>query len=172
MKRFLMIATIAAVGLTLLAAAQTRAAGPSGQGSGYPTRGFSGHHGMYGHRFKASERFDYRRYGFRSLSWRHYRWSSYYHGYCYWAPRYGWCFYEPTYSCYLPVSYFSEVYPEAATAVAPVVSPAPSVVQQTTVVATPPAPVADLPAPPPTPAVVPAPAPVAVQKTKVGPGVP
>ncbi len=105
-------------------------------------------------------------------------WSSRYNSYCYWAPNYGWCFYEPSYSCYLPVSYYPEVYPQASLAAAPVspsiplVSPSPSVVQQTSVVVAGSAlPAADLPAPP---LVAPpiAPAPTAVQQTKVGPGLP
>jgi hypothetical protein len=65
------------------------------------------------------------------------------------------------------------VYPEAFPTVAPVVSPTPSVVQQTTVVnvpGTPPAPTVDVPTAPPAPVAVPAP--TAVQKTKVGAGVP
>jgi hypothetical protein len=32
----------------------------------------SGHHGEHGHTFRANERFDYRRHGFKSLSWTRY----------------------------------------------------------------------------------------------------
>ena len=88
----------------------------------------SGRRGESEHSFKANERFDYRKHGYQSLSWSRSRWSSSYHCYCYYAPSYGWCFYEPTYSCYLPVSYYPEVYPQAA----PTVSTTPSVIQQQT----------------------------------------
>lgn len=176
MNRLLFTTTFAALGLTLIAAAQTQAAGP---GSGHPSAGpsrhstMNGRHGEFNHSFRANGRFDYGRHGFRSLSWSKYGWSSRYHTYCYWAPSYGWCFYEPTYSCYLPVSYYPEVYPQAsfATAPGPVLTTAPSVVQQTSVVLGGPAvaPV-DVPGPIVAPPVTPAPG--VVQQTKVGPGVP
>jgi hypothetical protein len=165
-KRFLLTVTVATVGLTILAASQTQAAGPSGSAFGHMRS-------MSGHSFKPNHRFDYRRYGYRHFSWSRYHWSNYYRRYCYWAPSYGWCFYEPSYSCYLPLSCFSQVYPEAATAVAPAISTSPSVVQQTTVVTVPPVPAAPAVSEPPPPPVPPmAPAPAAVQQTKVGSGLP
>ena len=194
MNRFLMTVAVAAVGLTTLAAAQTRAEGRSGRGSDHSFGGESRHESMGGRQFRASRRFDYGRHGYRSLSWTHSYWSSYYGCYCYWAPSYGWCFYEPSYSCYLPVSYYFEVYPEVVSAGPAPVIPAPTTIQQTTVVVAPPAsggrarpaagvsrpdggpadqrgdgvgPPADL---PPAPPVVSAP--TAVQKTKVGAGGP
>jgi hypothetical protein len=160
MNRFFAKAALATVALTLLGVAQTWAAGPRGQSSSHHGS-ISGSHGDR-HSFRASTRFDYRSHGFRSLSWSHYRWSNYYHCYCYYTPKFGWCFYEPTYSYYVPISYFSEVYPQSA----PVVSPTPSVIQQTTVVTVPPTAAPELPTPPSTP-VVPT-APTAVQKTQVG----
>lgn len=183
MKRSLFTTTFAALGLTLIAAAQTQAAGPPGHGSGHRSAStihhstMNGRHGEFNHSFRANGRFDYGRHGFRSLSWTKYGWSNRYRTYCYWAPSYGWCFYEPSYSCYLPVSYYPEVYPQASFGVAPAVSPAPvlttapSVVQQTSVVLAGPA------VPPvegPGPVVAPpiGPAPGVVQQTKVGPGVP
>ncbi len=196
MKSFLMTASVAALGLALLAVTPTGAAGQPGRpsGSGLSHRGpLGGRHGEFGHRFKANGRFAYGRHGFRSLHWTRYRWDSFYHRYFYWAPSYGWCFYEPTYGYYLPVSYFPEVYPEAAPTLATAISPTPSVIQQTTVVAEPSLPPAPpvVPAPttvqqtkvvvptapavaepslPPAPPVVPAP--TAVQQTKVGASVP
>ncbi len=183
MNRLLLSTTIAALGLTLFVTTQIQANGPQGNGSGHPTAGsnhqgtMSGRRGEFGHSFKANERFDYRRHGFRSLSWTRYGWSDRYHNYLYWAPGYGWCFYEPTYTSYLPITYYPEVYPEARFTAAPeaipgpVVSAAPSVIQQTTVaLAAPVAPAVDLPTPPLAPQV--ASAPIAVQKTKVGAGVP
>jgi hypothetical protein len=182
MNRSLMT-TVAALGLTMFAAAQTQAAGSPGKGSGHPSGSSSQHgtmsnrHGEFNHSFKANGRFDYGRHGFKSLSWTRSGWSDRYHSYCYWAPRYGWCFYEPTYSCYLPVSCYSEVYPQASLSVAPevrstpLVSTVPSVVQQTSVVlAAPAAPAVDLPGPLAAPPVGPGPG--VVQQTKVGPGVP
>jgi hypothetical protein len=130
----------------------------------------SGHRGESGYHFKASERFNYGKHGFKAFSWTHRRWSSQYHCYCYWAPSFGWCFFEPIHACYVPLTYFREVYPETVTTVAPVVAPTPSVIQQTTVVTAPPAPVREVPPPAPAPAVVPAP--TAVQKTNVGAGGP
>jgi hypothetical protein len=174
MKRFLMTAMVAALGLSVLNVTSTWAAGQTREGTGKTTTGpshfgaTSGHRGEFSHSFRASERFNYGRYGFKGLSWSHYCWSSYYRCYFYWAPSYGWCFYEPSHACYLPFSYYREVYPETA----PVVTTTPSVVQQTTVVTVPPAPAVDLPSPPPPPPAPVAPAPVAVQKTKVGAGVP
>ncbi|HEV8060345.1 MAG TPA: hypothetical protein VGP68_10755 [Gemmataceae bacterium] len=183
MNRVLLATTIAALGLTLLATAQIQANGPQGNGSGHPTVGsnhqgaMSGRRGEAGRSFKANERFDYRRHGFRSLSWTRYGWSDRYHHYLYWEPRYGWCFYEPTYTSYLPIAYYPEVYPQSTLTAAPevipgpVVSTVPSVIQQTTVaLAAPVAPAVDLPTPPLAPRVPPAPG--AVQQTKVGAGVP
>jgi hypothetical protein len=181
MKRFLFTTTFAALGVTLIAA-QSQAAGNPGSGSGRSSGGFShtlsGRSGEFNHSFRASRHFDYGRFGYKSLHWTRYGWSSRYNSYCYWAPRYGWCFYEPTYSCYLPISYFPEVYPQAGfttTPVAstlPVVSPSSSVVQQTSVVVGGPAvATADVPAPPLAAPTI-TPAPTAVQQTKVGPGIP
>ncbi len=176
MKRFLLSAAVAAVGLALLTVTQAGAAGPSSKGSGRPSGGFShtgsmrGFHGGFNHGFKPNGRFGYGRHGFRSLSWTHYRWNSYYHRYFYWAPSYGWCFYEPTYGYYLPLSFYREVYPEAVTPEIAPLSPAPSVVQQTTVVNTP-APVVGPAAPPVAEPPLP-PAPAAVQQTHVGHGGP
>ena len=183
MNRSLFTTTLAALGLTFFAATQTLAAAPPGGRSGHrsSTSGhhgtMSGRHGEFRHSYRANGRFDYGRHGFKSLSWTRYGWSNRYHNYLYWAPSYGWCFYEPTYSRYLPVSYYSEVYPQASLAVAPEVSPAPlltptpSVVQQTSVVlAAPAVPAVDVPGPVVAPPI--APAPGVVQQTKVGPGVP
>jgi hypothetical protein len=116
--------------------------------------------------YKPSEKFGYGKHGHKTYSWSHSHWSEYYHRYCYYAPSYGWCFYEPTYSCYVPVSHFFEVYPEAAPSYGTPVSPAPTVTQQTTVV-TAPAATAAAPVEPP-PAIPLVPAPAAVQNTKVG----
>jgi hypothetical protein len=183
MTRFLLSAAVAAVGLALLAAPETRADQPPGHGRGYSTGRHYRGHGHYhyrasyrGHGFRASHRFHYHRYGYRSLRWTRSFWSSQYRCYCYWAPQYRcWFFYEPTYSYYVPVTYYREVYAEAPPVTAPVF-PSPSVVQQTTVVVPPSAPVAE-PVPPgpvagPGPVAPVAPAPVAVQKTRVGPGAP
>lgn len=181
MRRSLFATAFAALGLVLVAT-QTQAAVPTGRGpshrSGSFSHAISGHHGQFSHSFRANGRFDYGRYGYRSLHWTRYGWSSRYNNYCYWAPNYGWCFYEPTYSCYLPISYYRQVYPEASFSTAavpapvPVVTPSPSVVQQTSVVVGGPAiPTADVPAPPLLPPPV-TPAPTAVQQTKVGPGLP
>jgi hypothetical protein len=165
MKKFLLNVTVIAVGLTLLSVVPIWAAEPSRHDSG---RGgsMSGSHREFDHSYRPSERFDYRQHGFRSFSYTHYGWSDHYRCYCYYSPSYGWCFYVPTYSYYLPISYYSQVYPQSV----PVVKEAPSVIQQTTVVATPSAPVPGLPTPPPVPPV--APGPTAVQKTNVGPGAP
>ena len=148
MNRFLMTVAVAVVGLTTLAAAQTRAEGHSGRGSGHSSSDESRHESMSGRQFHASRRFDYDKHGYRSLSWTHSYWSSYYGRYCYWAPSYGWCFYEPSYSCYLPVSCYSEVYPEAVAAGPAPAIPSPTTIQQTTVVVAPSAPT-DVPVPPP-----------------------
>jgi hypothetical protein len=110
---------VAAVSLALLAVPQTRAdhrhgGGSMSQGRMGPSRGEyrpgTGHHFDYwfpsrpSHGFKAGNRFGYEKYGFRSLSWNHYRWSSDYRCYLYWAPSYrGWFFYEPTFAYYVPV---------------------------------------------------------------------
>lgn len=192
MNRFLMTVAVAVVGLTTLAVAQTRAEGRTGRGSGHSSIGASHHESMSGRHYRASRRFDYGKYGHRSFSWSHSYFSSYYGCYCYWAPSYGWCFYEPSYSCYLPVSCYYDVYPEAVSAGPAPVIPAPTTIQQTTVVVAPSTPV-DAPLPPPVPVpttvqqtkVVVAsppgdlppgppvvPAPIAVQKTKVGAGGP
>jgi hypothetical protein len=163
MKRFFLTTTVATVGLALCLVAQTRAGSHPGNGSGHPsgsanhTSSMSDRHGEHGHTFRANERFDYRRHGFKSLSWTRYGWSNFYRCYCYWAPRYGWCFYEPSYASYLPVSFYHDVYPEAAPIVSPVVSSTPAVIQQTTVVTAPPVPAADVPPPPPAPPITPAP---------------
>jgi hypothetical protein len=162
MKRFFMTAIVAAVGLSMLSATSTWAAGTRHSGS------MSGHRGEFGHHFRANGQFNYGRYGFRSLAWTRYGWSNYYHCNCYWAPSYGWCFYEPSYACYLPISYYRQVYPQTFATAAPVVTTTPSVIQQTTVVTVPPAPVGGLPSLPTAPGVVPAPA--AVQNTNVGAG--
>jgi hypothetical protein len=172
MKRFFVTPTLAAVALSLFVVAQTWAGGPSGNGSSRQG-GEPSHHGSMsgrsesGHSFRASERFDYHSYGYRSYSWTHSRWSNDYRCYIYWAPRYGWCFYEPTYTCYVPVTYYGQVYPQSAPIVAP---SAPVIQQQTTVVTAPSAPTTSLPVPPPGPSVQPPP--VAVQKTKVETGAP
>jgi hypothetical protein len=161
MKRFFLTATLAALGLTVLGVNQTQAGDKGGHGH---RSEMSGRHD--GHHYRASSRFGYDRFGYKSFRWTRSYWSSYYRCYCYWAPSYGWCFYEPTYSYYVPVSRFSEVYPEATR------TSTPSVVQQTTVVTVPSA-VTPVPAPgpavtpPPVPEVGP-PAPTAVQQTKVG----
>jgi hypothetical protein len=157
MKRFFVTAMVTAVAVTLLAVSQTQAAGHSSSGSNHSSMGNHRSH------YKPSERFHYDRHGYKSLSWSRYYWNSHYRCYCYWAPSYGWCFYEPTYSCYVPVTYFRQVYPEAPATVAPTVTP--PVVQQTTVVNVPSVAPA-LPTPPPAPtAVVPA---GPIQQTKVG----
>jgi hypothetical protein len=181
MKRLLFTTTFAALGLALIAN-QSQAASPMGHGSGHSTgslnHGMNGRHDTFRHSFKANSRFDYGRFGYKSLHWTRYGWSSRYNNYCYWAPNFGWCFYEPTYSCYLPISYYRDVYPEASFSTAPVapVAPAvvastPSVVQQTSVVVGGPAiPTADVPPLPLAPPI--APAPTAVQQTKVGAGLP
>jgi hypothetical protein len=118
-------------------------------------------------KYTPSKHFDFGKHGYRSLYWNHYCWSKYYNCYCYWAPSYRcWCFYEPTYSCYVPVSYYSSVYPESyqPTLAAPVVTSTPSVLQQTTVYVSSAAPVGDAPPAPPGP-----PAPPPAQQTTVAP---
>jgi hypothetical protein len=164
MKKFLLNVTVSTVGLTLLAVAPIWAAEPSRHESN--RGGSSGTHREFSHSYRANERFDFREHGFRTFSYTHYHWSDFYRCYCYYAPRYGWCFYEPTYGYYLPITYYSQVYPESV----PVVKQSPSVIQQTTVVTSPTAPVPNLPTPPPGPPV--APAPTAVQKTNVAPTAP
>jgi hypothetical protein len=181
MRRLLFATTFAALGVALVAT-QTQAAVPISHRSGHPSGGsghvMNGHHDTFRHSFRANSRFDYGRFGYRSLHWTRYGWSHRYNNYCYWAPNFGWCFYEPTYACYLPISYYPQVYPEAsfstaaAPAPVPVVTSSPAVVQQTSVVVGGPAiPTADVPAPP---LVAPpvAPPATAVQQTKVGPGLP
>jgi hypothetical protein len=161
MKRFLLTAAVIAATLTASSAAQ---AGREG------SRGGSGHHEWSGsHReYRPSERFGYSKYGMKSFSYSHYRWSEYYHRYCYWAPSYGWYFYEPIHACYLPVSYYSQVYPEAVPSLSASV---PTVNQQTTVVNVPSGPGVRVAEPPPIPAVSAPPA-AAVQQTKVGASLP
>jgi hypothetical protein len=172
MKRFLMIATLAAVGLTQFAATQASAGGGFSHGRSY----YGSHNEYRGHHFRASERFGYSRYGFRSFSYTHYRWSDTYRCYFYYAPSYGWCFYEPSYNFYVPITYFNQVYPESVSVITPTVIPTPTVVQQqqTTVVnvqnergpSVPVAVPAPVPTPVPGPSAVPPP-PVAQQKTNV-----
>ncbi len=175
MKRFLMTVAVAAVALATLAVQQTRAQGHSERGPEHFSSGSSHHGSMSDHQFRASRRFDYGRHGYRSLSWTHSYWSNYYRCNCYWAPTYGWCFYEPSYSCYVPVSRYFEVYPEAVSVGSAPVIPPPTAIQQTTVVVGSPTQAA-VPVVPPAPAAVPvvppAPAPTAVQQTKVGAGGP
>jgi hypothetical protein len=162
MKRFILSAAIAAMVLTGLAFSGAKAGGSSNSGS---------HHSGRSHReFKPSERFNYDRHGRRSFSWSRYRWSDYYRGYCYWAPNYGWYFYEPSHCCYLPLSCYSEVYPESVSTAPAVLRTSPTVAQQTTVVTVAPAPAIGQPEPPPIPPV--APPATAVQQTKVGAGLP
>jgi hypothetical protein len=158
MNRFLFIKTFAMVAV-MVAAAQSQADGHGGRGVGGPGHGsMHSWHDSFSHSFKPSGHFNYGKYGYRSFPWTKYGWSSRFNSYCYWAPNYGWCFYEPTYSCYLPISYYQEVYPQAVLTAAPTVGPA--VIQQTDVVlAGPPAPV-NVPVPV-------APAPAVVQQTKV-----
>jgi hypothetical protein len=166
-KRFVLTVALASLAFAPLSVAQAQ--------GGKPSRGGSGHSGPMSDRhaptndrhkeYKPSDKFGYGKHGYKSYSWTHSHWSEYYHRYCYYAPSYGWCFYEPTYSCYVPVSRFFEVYPEAGPSYAAPVSPAPAVTQQTTVVAAPAAPVAAPVAPPAIPVIPP---PGAVQNTKVG----
>jgi hypothetical protein len=151
MKRCFSTTVVATLGAVLVLAAQGWADGRGSHPSGNSGHQASMRRGEPGHFYKANERFDYRKHGFGAQSWTHYRWSNYYRCFCFWAPKYGWCFYEPSYSRYLPISYYPEVYPQFAPPVTPPLSPSPSVVQQTTVVAAPAAPVADLPTPPPGP---------------------
>jgi hypothetical protein len=158
MKRLFLTATLAALGLTLLAVGQTQAGDKGSRGH---RSEMSGRHD--GHHFRASSRFGYDRFGYKSFRWTHSYWNSYYRCYTYWAPSYGWCFYEPTYAVYVPVTRFYEVYPEATH------TSTPSVVQQTTVVNVPSGGPAVTPAPVPAPGPeVGPPAPAAVQQTKVG----
>ncbi len=192
MKRFFLSAGVAALSLALVAVAQSRADGRSG-GSSHQSKGPSHtgsrhddhhrspvhfdhkFHERWSHNFRANSRFGFGKYGYRSLYYSHYRWSNDYRCYLYWAPYCRcWFFYEPTYSYYVPVSYYREVYPEAAPAVATAVTPTtPVVQQQTTVVVTPPSTVAPPPdAPPPGPIPPLAPAPTNVQKTTVAPTAP
>jgi hypothetical protein len=160
MNRFLLSAAVAAVGLTTLSVPQTQAAEHFGRGSSHSSSRVS-HGSRSEHQFHARRGFDYGRHGYRSFSWTHSYWSSYYGCYCYYAPSYGWCFYEPSYSCYLPVSYYSQVYPEfVPSGPAPVIAP-PTVVQQTKVI------VGSSSVPAPVPVPPPAPVPTTVQQTKV-----
>jgi len=144
MMRFMFSVTVAAVGLALLAVPETRAESPSGAGSGHvsyghmdPSRGEYRHGpGHFDYRFPnhPSQRFGYDRHGFRSLYWSNYRWSRDYRCYVYWAPSYrSWFFYEPTYSYYVPTTYFSQVYPTFTRSV-PTVTPTSPVIQQTSVI--------------------------------------
>jgi hypothetical protein len=161
MKRFLCTVAVVAASLAVASVAQAR---PEG------SRGGSGHHGSNGsyREYKPSEHFGYGKYGMKSFSWSHYRWSEYYRRYCYWSPGYGWYFYEPIHACYLPVSYYTQVYPEAAPTLT---ASAPTVNQQTTVVNIPGGPGVRSAEPPPIPTVAVPPA-AAVQQTKVGAGIP
>lgn len=204
MNRFLLIKAFAILTAALLGT-QAQADGHGSKGMGGPGHGsmnsqhgsmnsqhgsMNSQHGTFNHSFKASGRFDYGRHGFKSLSWTKYGWSNRYNSYCYWAPNYGWCFYEPTYSCYLPVSYYQEVYPQAVLTAAPTVVqqtdvilsappvpvnvpepvvPAPNVVQQTKVLAGA-GPLGNVPPGPVGPGIVPTPG--VVQQNKVGPIVP
>ena len=178
MTRLMLTVGVAAMGLALLVVPQTRADGHRGGSYGGYRYG-SGHHFDYrfpSHGYHASHRFGYERYGYRSLSYSSYRWSYDHRCFIYWAPSYRcWFFYEPSYSYYVPVTYYRQVYTEAPASVA-VVPPAPSVVQQTTVVVPPTTPVGPS-APvaeeaPPAPVAPVPPPPTAVQNTKVGPGAP
>jgi hypothetical protein len=163
MNRFIITAVVAAFGLTTFGVTQTFATDRDG---GHMHRGMSERGSREGHSFHASDRFDYGRHGFRSFSYSHYRWSSYYHCYCYYAPSYGWCFYEPCYSCYVSVSRYFEVYPEATHEGPPPVFTAPTIQQQqTTVVVGSPTTPGPVPVAPVAPV---APAPTALQQTKVG----
>ncbi len=176
MMRFILSVSVAAMGLALLAPemrAESRSGGSGPRYSGHMGGGDYRHgSGHFDYRFpyRPYHGFGYERYGYRSLSYSHYRWNNDYRCYVYWAPFYRcWFFYEPTYSYYVPVSYYRQVYPESG----PVVTPPPSVIQQTTVVAAPIpplAPVADAGPTAPIPPV--AAAPTAVQNTKVGPRTP
>jgi hypothetical protein len=178
MLRFTLAASVAAAVLALAAVPDVRAQSHSGG------PGFESHHGSEHfdyrfpnrdyHGFRASNSFGYNRYGFRSVYWNNYRWSSEYRCYLYWAPSYrSWCFYEPTYSYYVPVSYFSQVYPSAPPTVAPVPPPPSVIQQQTTVVTAPPVPISPASKPvPPAPIPPITSAPTAVQETKVAQGGP
>jgi len=69
MNRLLMT-TFAALGLALFAGNQSRAGGPSGNGSGHQSggsshQGMSGRQGDHGHTFRANDRFDFGRHGYR-----------------------------------------------------------------------------------------------------------
>lgn len=152
MKRFLMTVASAVVGLATLAVAQTRAEGHHGRGSEHSGYGASDSGSRSAHSYRPSQRFDYGRYGYRSVSWTHSTWSSYYGCSCYWVPSYGWCFYEPSYTYFMPVSRYFEVYPEAVRVGAVPVIPAPTTIQQTSVIVGSGAPV---------------PVPTAVQQTRV-----
>jgi hypothetical protein len=168
MKRFFLTAAVVALGFATLSVTQAQAGGSQRSSGG------NGHSGSMssGHReFKPSERFGYGKYGMKSFSWSHYRWNDYYRRYCYWAPGYGWYFYEPVHSCYLPVSYFSEVYPESVPSVSAPVLSTPTVTQQTTVVALSGTPTVGVPEVPPLPVPPVAPPAAAVQQTKVGPAI-
>jgi hypothetical protein len=157
MFRLFCTAAVAALGLATFVA--SAAAGEHGR-SESQHYGFGRYRSYGGHEFRPSNRFDYGRYGYRSFSWTHSRWSDYYHCYCYWAPGYGWCFYEPHYSYYLPVSSYFDVYPEVTrTGPAPVLAP-PTAIQQTSVVVGAPT-LPSVPVPPV------APVPTTVQQTKV-----
>jgi hypothetical protein len=169
MNRFFLSVAVAALGLITFAVSQTQAEGHFGRGSSR-----SHDEGRYEsrreHEFRADRRFEYSRHGYRSFSWTHRRWSDYYRCYFYWSPSYGWCFYEPSFSYYVPVSHYFEVYPEAVRTEPAPVFPPPTAIQQTTVIVGSGTP-ATVPVPPrsdellPPPSVVPSP--TAVQQTKV-----
>jgi hypothetical protein len=160
MNRFLLSVAVAALGLTSLAVSQSQAEGHFGRGSSHSSGSDGRYESRREHEFRADRRFEYSRHGFQSFSWTHRRWSDYYRCYCYWSPSYGWCFYEPSFSYYVPVSHYFEVYPEAVRTEPAPVFPPPTAIQQTTVVVG-----------SGTPATVPVPprplAPTAVQQTKV-----
>jgi hypothetical protein len=166
-KRFVLTTALVALGMAPLSLAQAH-------GDKQPTH--SGHSAPTAERhreYKPSEKFAYNKHGRKNFSWSHSHWSEYYHRYCYWASNYGWCFYEPTYACYVPVSNFFEVYPDAAASYAPPVArPTGNITQQqTTVVTAPAAAAAPAPLPEPPSIAIIAP-PTAVQQTKVGAGAP
>jgi hypothetical protein len=153
---------VAVAGLVFLSVPGARAEPPSHSGSGHHVPTADRHRD-----YKPSDKFGYDKHGYKSYSWTHSHWSDYYHRYCYYAPTYGWCFYEPTYSCYVPVSKYYDVYPDAARAYSAPVASSPNVTQQTTVVTAPAAPAVRPTEPPPIPVIAPRPA--AVQNTNVGP---
>jgi hypothetical protein len=193
MNRFFLSVAVAALGLITLAVSQTQADEHFGRGSSRSHGDEGRYESRREHEFRGDRRFDYGRHGYQSFSWSHRRWSDYYRCYCYYSPSYGWCFYEPTFSYYVPVSHYFEVYPQADRTEPAPVFPPPTAIQQTTVIvgSNTPATVPIVPSAPiptavqqtkviaaggpsgeliPAPSVVPGP--VAAQQTKVGPGAP